>query len=65
MTLKINYPEDKTDFENMVACLRALLILETINNLEVSSDVKKIVKKEVIKKLCSTWNHICITNKIV
>ena len=54
MTLKINYPEDKTDFENMVACLRALLIQETINNLEVSSDVKKIVKKEVIKKLCST-----------
>lgn len=54
MILKINYPEDKSNFEDMVACLRVLLIQETINNLEVSSDVKKIVKKEVIKKLCST-----------
>ena len=58
MTLKINYPEDKTYFEDMVACLRALLIQETINNLEVGSDIKKIVKKEVIKKLCSTWNRL-------
>lgn len=65
MTLKINYPEDKTDFEDMVACLRALLIQETINNLEVGYEIKKIVKKEVIKKLCSTWNRIYITNKIV
>lgn len=54
MTLKINYPEDKTDFEDMVACLKALLIQETINNLEVGYEIKKIVKKEVIKKLCST-----------
>lgn len=65
MTLKINYPEDKTCFEDMVAYLRALLIQETINNLEVSHEIKKVVKKEVIKKLCSTWYHICVTYKIV
>ena len=64
MILKINYPEDKNTFEDMVACLRALLIQETINNLEVSSEIKNIIKKEVIKKMCSTWKIIYRKNKI-
>ena len=49
MTLKINYPENTEQFEDKVAYLRALLIQETINRLEVTQTTKNIIKNEIIK----------------
>ena len=49
MTLKINYPENREQFEENVAYLRALLIQETINRLEVPQTTKNIIKKEIYK----------------
>ena len=49
MILKINYPENREQFEDKVAYLRALLIQETINRLEVTQTTKNIIKKEIIK----------------
>ena len=51
MTLKINYPKNIEQFEDKVAYLRALLIQETINRLEVTQTTKNIIKKEIIKIL--------------
>ncbi len=51
MTLKINYPEDKEQFEDKVAYLKALLIQEKINQLEVDQTTKNTIKNEIIKKL--------------
>ena len=49
MILKINYPENREQFEDKVSYLRALLIQETINRLEVTPTTKNIIKKEIIK----------------
>ncbi len=49
MTLKINDPEDKEQFEDKVAHLRALLIQETINRLEVTRTERDMIKNEIIK----------------
>ena len=49
MILKINYPENREQFEDKVAYLRALLIQETINRIEVPQTTKNIIKKEIIK----------------
>ena len=49
MTLKINYPQNREQFEEKVAYLRALLIQETINRLEVTQTTKNTIKKEIIK----------------
>lgn len=49
MTLKINYPEDNEQFEDKVAYLRAILIQETINQLEVTQETKNKIKNEIIK----------------
>ena len=51
MTLKINYPENREQFEDKVAYLRALLIQETINRLEVNQTTKKLIKKEIFSQL--------------
>ena len=51
MILKINYPENREQFEDKVAYLRALLIQETINRLEVTQTTKNIIKKEIFSQL--------------
>ena len=51
MTLKINYPENRKQFEDKVAYLRALLIQETINRLEVTQETKNIIKKKIFSQL--------------
>lgn len=55
MTLKINYPDDREQFEDKVAYLRALLIQETINRLEVTSITKNTIRKEIIKIFSQLW----------
>ena len=61
MTLKINYPEDKEQFEDKVAHLRALLIQETINRLEVTQTEKDTIKNEIIKKNFNYVYYSCFT----
>ena len=56
MLLKIKETENKEEFENKVAHLKAKLIQEYINQLEVNVKTKNEIKKEVIKKLQMTWN---------
>lgn len=51
MKLKINEAKDKEEFENKVAYLKAILIQEYINQLKVGQEIRKKIKKEVIKKL--------------
>lgn len=51
MTLKINYPENREQFEDKVAYLRALLIQETINRLEENQTTKNIIKKKIFSQL--------------
>ena len=60
MTLKINDPEDKEQFEDKVAHLRALLIQETINRLEVTQTEKDTIKNEIIKIFSQLWIWIAI-----
>ena len=54
MLLKIKENENKEEFENKVAHLKAKLIQEYINQLEVNVKTKNEIKKEVIKKLQMT-----------
>lgn len=54
MLLKIEEVKDKIEFENKVAFLKAVLIQEYINQLEVSQKTRNKIKKEVIKKLQKT-----------
>lgn len=49
MTLKINYPENREQFEDEVAYLRALLIQEKINRLETTQTTKNIIRTQIIK----------------
>ena len=55
MQLKVNYPEEKTMFENNVAKFKALLIQKYIDDLNVSDDIKKKIKKLVCEELQKTW----------
>lgn len=54
MLLKIKEAEDKIEFENKVAYLKAILIQESINQLPVSQKTRNTIKKQVIKKLQET-----------
>ena len=54
MLLKIKETENKEEFENKVAHLKAILIQEYINQLEVNAKTKNEIKKEVIKELQMT-----------
>ena len=54
MQLKVNYPEEKTMFENHVAKFKALLIQKYIDDLNVSDDIKKKIKKLVCEELQKT-----------
>ncbi len=51
MLLKINKVTKEDEFENKVAHLKAILIQEYINQLDVNFETKCKVRKEVIKKL--------------
>lgn len=51
MVLKVKKSKDKRAFEKRVAYLKAILIQESINQLEVNQKIKNRIKKEVIKEL--------------
>lgn len=54
MLLKIKELENKIEFEDKVAYLKAILIQEYINQLQVSQKTRNRIKKEVIKELQKT-----------
>ncbi|MCI8759803.1 MAG: hypothetical protein HFJ34_01530 [Clostridia bacterium] len=54
MLLKMKEVQDKIEFEDKVAYLKAVLMQEYINQLQVSQKTKNKIKKEVIQKLQKT-----------
>ena len=55
MVIKIKEAEDKNKFEDKVAYLKAYLMQEYINKLDVNKETRIKIKKELIKKLQMTW----------
>ncbi len=54
MKLKVNYPSEQSDIEklnNNIAEFKAILILESVEKLEVSEDSKKEILKNLIEIL--------------
>ena len=47
-------PKDEIEFENKVAYMKAILIQEYINQINVSQEIRNKIKKGVIKKLQMT-----------
>lgn len=54
MNLIINYPKDKTILENEVAHIKALLMKKYIDDLNIESKSKILIKKELKKELSKT-----------
>ena len=54
MVIKIKEAEDKNKFEDKVAYLKAYLMQEYINKLDVNKETRIKIKKELIKKLQMT-----------
>lgn len=54
MEIKINLPKDNIHIKNL-AFVRALLIRDTIENLNVSYQEKEKLKNEILEYLKKTW----------
>ena len=55
MEVKINFPENNNHISNL-AYIKALMIKKTIEDLNISSEEKEKLRKEVLEHLRKTWN---------
>ena len=55
MEVKINFSENNNHISNL-AYIKALMIKKTIEDLNISSEEKEKLRKEVLEHLRKTWN---------
>ena len=55
MEVKINFSENNNHINNL-AYIKALMIKKTIEDLNISSEEKEKLRKEVLEHLRKTWN---------
>ena len=55
MEVKINFSENNNHISNL-AYIKALMIKKVIEDLNISSEEKEKLRKEVLEHLRKTWN---------